>query len=131
MKNLIRHFLAVLGLVAALPLARADDDTKTPPKEEKKELRVITSPDHRTVIRRIAGSGEKENVTFLGVETSPVSGTLTSQLGLPEGSGLVVSRVMPDSPAAGSLKEHDILLKLDDQLLIEQRQPRKSSSLIS
>jgi hypothetical protein len=29
---------------------------------------------------------------------------------------------MPKSPAAGVLKPHDILLKLDDQILIEQRQ---------
>jgi hypothetical protein len=74
------------------------------------------------MIRHPGGPVEKEVVTFLGVETAPVSPTLTAQLGLPEGSGLVVNRVMPDSPATGALKEHDILLKLDDQILIEQRQ---------
>ena len=71
---------------------------------------------------RPADTGEKETVTFLGVETGPISPTLTAQLGLAEGTGLVVTHVVPDSPAAGVLKEHDILLKLDDQVLIEQRQ---------
>ena len=92
-------------------------------------MRVITSSDHDAlragrgaIIRHLAGGGEKENVTFLGVETSPVSPTLVAQLGLTEGYGLVINQVVPDSPAAGALKPHDILLKLDDQLLIEQRQ---------
>ncbi len=30
--------------------------------------------------------------------------------------------VVPDSPAAATLKKNDVLTKLDDQLLIEQRQ---------
>ena len=61
-------------------------------------------------------------MTFLGVETAPVSPTLTEQLSLPKGVGLVVRSVVPDSPAANSLKPHDILTKLNDQLLIETRQ---------
>lgn len=65
---------------------------------------------------------EKETVTFLGVETAPVSATLSSQLGLAKDSGLVVIAVVPDSPAASVLKQHDILVKLDDQLLVEPRQ---------
>ena len=63
-----------------------------------------------------------ENVTFLGVETAPVSPTLSAQLQLPNGAGLIVSQVVPDSPASAVLKQHDILLKLDDQLLIEPGQ---------
>jgi serine protease Do len=77
--------------------------------------------------RRIAGrpgDEAREAVTFLGVEASPVSPTLTEQLGLPPEMGLVVNSVAPDSPAAGVLKPHDILLKLDDQKLIEARQLR-------
>jgi serine protease Do len=122
MKTRLRYLLPLLGLAVALPAARAADEPKPAAPEQKKEIRVITGPDHRTIIKHLAGTGEKENVTFLGVETSPVSPTLTAQLGLAEGSGLVVNRVMPDSPAAGALKEHDILLKLDDQILVEQRQ---------
>ena len=122
MKTHLRYLLPVLGLAVALPAARAADEPKPAAPEQKKEIRVITGPDHLSMIRHVGGPVEKENVTFLGVETSPVSPTLTAQLGLPEGSGLVVNRVMPDSPATSALKEHDILLKLDDQILIELRQ---------
>jgi hypothetical protein len=122
MKNSLRYILPVLGLFAALPATRAADEPKPAEKtEKKKEMRVLAAPGgHGAIIRHLAG--EMENVTFLGVETASVSPTLVAQLGLTEGSGLVVNHVVPDSPAAGVLKQHDILLKLDDQLLIEQRQ---------
>ena len=121
MKKSLHYLLPVLGLAVALPLARAAEDDKPDVKKEKKELRVIASPDHRAIIKHLDG-GEKEPVTFLGIETAPVSPTLTAQLGLQDGAGLVVNHVVPDSPASGALKMHDILVKLDDQILIEQRQ---------
>jgi len=65
---------------------------------------------------------ETESAAFLGVETAPVSETLTDQLNLPRGIGLVVAHIVPDSPAAAALKAHDILLKLDDQQLVDSRQ---------
>jgi hypothetical protein len=65
---------------------------------------------------------EMETIAFLGVETAPVATTTSVQLGLPKGTGLVVNHVVPKSPADGVLNEHDILLKLDDQILIETRQ---------
>lgn len=73
-------------------------------------------------IRHLAREPEMETVTFLGVETGPVSKTLISQLGLPDNAGLVVLHIVPDSGAASALQEHDILLKLDDQILIDQHQ---------
>jgi len=63
-----------------------------------------------------------EKVTFLGVETAPVPDALASQLGLAEEMGLVVRRVAADSPAAAVLKEHDVLTRLGDQQLVDQRQ---------
>src|SRR2546423_14739718 len=44
----------------------------------------------------------KEPVTFLGVETSNVPRVLSEQLGLPQGFGLVVDYVVPNSPAAAA-----------------------------
>jgi len=58
-------------------------------------------------------------VTFLGVSTSPVSPPLSSQLNLQPHTGLVIDEVSPGSPAASVLKENDILIKLDDQWLID------------
>jgi hypothetical protein len=132
MKSSLRCFVSVLGLVAAMPTWAAESAPKTaeakPETKGRKEIRVITttgglpaSEAHR-MVRRIGEPGATERVTFLGVETGPVSATLAAQLGLNEGAGLVVNHLVPDSPAAGVLKQHDILLKLDDQILIEQRQ---------
>lgn len=65
---------------------------------------------------------EKEKVTFLGVETAPVSRTLAAQVGIARDTGLVVVRVSEKSPAAEVLKEDDVLTKLDDQVLVNQQQ---------
>ena len=130
MKHSLRYLLPMLGLAVAWPALRAADDDKPAPKEEKKQIRILAAKDedssgggpriqHRVVVGH---PGEKESVTFLGVETAPVSAALTAQLELAAGTGLVVVHLVPDSPAAGALKENDILLKLDDQQLIEQRQ---------
>jgi serine protease Do len=130
MNTKLCYLLPALSLAAALPAFAADTKSDEPKIETKarKEIRVISSGDggpgsgpHR-VIRRVGEPGEMETVTFLGVETGPVSPTLAAQLGLPDGAGLVVTQVLPNSPAAGALKRHDILTKFDDQILIEQRQ---------
>jgi membrane-associated protease RseP (regulator of RpoE activity) len=64
-----------------------------------------------------------EKGTFLGVTTSHVTGALREQLGLQKGFGLVVDFVAKDSPAeAAGLKVHDVLTKLDDQLLVNTEQ---------
>jgi hypothetical protein len=138
MKTNLRLLLSTAAASAVLPVLAADakpEDAKKDP-QLRKEIRVITTtsgerapgsfggpngPGPRPMMPHVAPM-EMEPVTFLGVETSPVSATLVAQLSLAEGSGLVVNQVMPKSPAAGVLKPHDILLKLDDQILIEQRQ---------
>lgn len=68
------------------------------------------------------GPVEMEKVAYLGVETMPVDPTVAAQLGLPRGTGVVIRRVAEGSPAAGVLKEHDILTKLDDQILVNMGQ---------
>lgn len=129
MKTKLHRFAAAVAVFSAalLPATRAADDEKTPaPREEKRTLRVIT-PSATREHRVLVPSGEKqskemETVAFLGVETSTVSAALTAQLGLPRGNGLVVNHVVPKSAAAEVLKPNDILLKFDDQILIEVRQ---------
>jgi serine protease Do len=107
MKLSTRSLSVLFCLAATASFALAADP------EVKKELRVIAGPDD---------DRPKVPVTFLGVETGPTSRTLTEQLGLEADTGLVVDSVAPDSPAAAVLKPHDILVKLDDQKLIETRQ---------
>ena len=68
------------------------------------------------------GPVEMEKVAYLGVETMPVDPTVAAQLSLPRDTGLAVRRVAAGSPAASLLQKHDILTKLDDQILIDMRQ---------
>jgi hypothetical protein len=61
-------------------------------------------------------SGEEKG-TFLGVLISPVPEVLYDQLPeLPHGQGVVVSHVLPESPASrAGLRRHDILLQYNDE----------------
>jgi hypothetical protein len=119
MKSKFRYLLPLLA-AAAGPLVGA----------EVKELRVLaqTGPvkpdkvERRVTVRQAGAPAEKEKVAFLGVSTGPVAPALASQLGLTPGAGLVVNQIVPASPSAGVLQVHDVLVKLDDQLLIEAKQ---------
>lgn len=56
---------------------------------------------------------------YLGVGAEPVPEILTEQLKLPKGTALAVTMVEENSPAAAvGLKKNDLLIKLDDQLVI-------------
>src|SRR4051812_1163765 len=110
-KNLLWYSAAFGFVLTLVPL-------RSQPPETWHRVEVQPS----TASRPGSPSQEKEVVTFLGVETAPVSETLSAQLNLPKDSGLVVIHIVPDSPAASALKEHDVLVKLDDQLLVEPRQ---------
>lgn len=57
---------------------------------------------------------------WLGVECFPLPAPLHAHLRLPEGQGLLVAHVMPESPAAvAGLREHDVLLKAAGKPLSE------------
>lgn len=121
MKSSIILIASMAGLIA-LPALAQDDHPK--------KLRVLgeagtpadRKAEHRVIIRHGDEKREMETVAFLGVETTPVGPALTAQLGLAKDTGLVIRHVVPESPAAGVLQAHDVILKLDDQLLIEPRQ---------
>lgn len=116
----IRMLPAAVTLLSLIGAALAAAENQTP-KERPDQLRVLAAPDHWRM-RTGDDTGEKETVAFLGVETTTVSPTVSAQLSLPRGTGLTVNHVEPKSPAADALQMHDILLKLDDQILIEVRQ---------
>jgi hypothetical protein len=72
-------------------------------------------------MKKAAKPGTK--VPFLGVVLGPVDESLGSQLGLPDGVGVLVRAVMDDSPAAKSgVMEHDVLHYFNDQLLVNEPQ---------
>jgi len=115
MKSPRHYLLPVLAVLSLTPAAWA-----------QKEITIRRldkdSAHHGMVIHKDADRMEKEKVTFLGVETAPVSRTLAAQLGLGRDTGLVVIRISEKSPAADILKEDDVLTKLDDQILVNQQQ---------
>jgi serine protease Do len=117
MKTIPRTTAPFVALALAASLLRAGEPAPTD----------TPSSDTRAVERRGASHApapqEMESGAFLGVETTTISETLTDQLNLPRRIGLVILHISPDSPAsAATLKAHDILLKLDDQQLIDTYQ---------
>ncbi len=61
--------------------------------------------------------------TFLGVHVSNAPAALTKQLELPDGFGLVVDHVTPDSPAAkAGLEQNELLYMFEDQYLVNAPQ---------
>lgn len=115
MQSCKNYLLPVLALAVLTPQVWA--------QQEKKEERRVT-------VRRLDKSSApgtdveaaKEKVTFLGVETAPVNRTLSAHLGLPRETGLIVTRIAPDSPAASILQEDDVLTKFEDQILVNMPQ---------
>lgn len=70
-----------------------------------------------------AQHGPVEKRPWVGVSVSPAPAALRHQLKISEGVGLVIEFVQPGSPAADAgLKPFDLLLKLDDQWLINPEQ---------
>lgn len=68
-------------------------------------------------------SSAQKPTPYIGVITAPVPAVLASQLGLPEGFGIVVEDVLPDGPAAGAgLQKFDVLKDVNDQHLIDPGQ---------
>src|SRR5579862_3142527 len=90
--------LAAAGISSAPVLA--GDVT---PRENKPQNMVIVIDDKGAEFRNIAPKdppAEHQKGAYLGVSSSPAPPVVRKQLGLPEGMGLVVDIVMPESPAA-------------------------------
>jgi serine protease Do len=66
---------------------------------------------------------KKEQVTYLGVFLASVPDVVRRHVKLPAEMGLLVETVDLGSPAqAAGLKQHDVLLKIDEQLLVNPQQ---------
>jgi hypothetical protein len=87
---------------------------KHKPQSDKNNATENTPPTQRFALRK---------TTFLGVATSPAPASLIKQLNLPEGFGLVVEHVAPNSPAgAAGIKRNDVIHRLDNQKIINNAQ---------
>lgn len=126
---------AALSACLFFPSLRAEEEKKPePPKEssapeaapkkEKEKPKRPESPDParnagKPAPKKPAPAGPAEMRTWLGISTHPVDPSLREHLEIPEGFGIQVVEVMPDSPAAkAGLRSNDVLIRLDDQRLI-------------
>jgi hypothetical protein len=83
----------------------------------------VAAPARPGVLTLRAAPAKLEKVPYLGVVTSSAPVAMRDQLKLAPGTGLVVDQLEPGSAAEkAGLKQHDILERLDDQLLINPRQ---------
>jgi hypothetical protein len=98
----------------------ADAEAEAPagaPESPRMMLRTITTDD---------GAAEKKEFRWLGVGADETTDTLAAQLDLKPGEGLVVTYVASNSPAAAAgLRQHDVLVELDGQMLVDPGQLRK------
>ena len=102
---------------------RSDNDADRP-RAGGDDNRGYREPERsRGPMDRRAAQPEMKPTAYIGVFTRPLSDEVRAQTGLPQGFGLIVEEVMPDSPAqTAGLKQHDILVLLGDQRLVNQDQ---------
>ena len=116
--KLHRSLLLALAASASTLTAQQPDAPRPPdaPKPPK-------STEDRPFFRDQSGAPEQKSVAYMGVLTREVPVEFRSQFGLPDGFGLMVDEVMPDSPAqTAGIKPHDILVKFADQQLVNMEQ---------
>jgi hypothetical protein len=101
--------LASGGLVMSSALLTAQEqDIGSPPKREGE-----SAPTREREFEKAVPT------PFIGVVTRELEAEVRAQTGIAEGFGLLVVEVMPDGPAAeAGLRQHDVLVQLDDQKLI-------------
>lgn len=124
MKSIPKHMAALAALTVLASSLIAGESGEAPKAVTHEKRVIVMSPGsgntkvNRTIEFVGQGPGELEKVTFLGVQTEPVGPALQAQLGIAPGTGLAVSSIVPESAAAGVLQAHDVLLKFDDQILV-------------
>jgi membrane-associated protease RseP (regulator of RpoE activity) len=116
----------ILLMIADAPLAEAADLPKQLKAAGEKEvsLKLLRSGKPltlrvRPIARMTLAPAAPEKVDYyIGVSASPPDEVLRAHVQLPDGQGLLVTEVVPKSPAEKSgVKKFDILLKLDDKPL--------------
>lgn len=86
-------------------------------------------PQTRTIVqtgaKKIDTSIASRDVTYIGVVANDLLPIVRDQLGISEGTGLAVEFVSEDGPAAkAGIRKNDILIRLDDQILVNPEQFR-------
>jgi hypothetical protein len=116
--------LALLGvMVGTIQVARAQVESQPPPPTQSTRVPAGAGGVLSVAGRINKAAIKQEKVTYLGTVTSAAPAALREQLKLPRGAGLVVDSLEAKSPAeAAGIKQHDVLEKLNDQLLVNSEQ---------
>jgi hypothetical protein len=80
------------------------------------------SARYEVAVNLLTAEAAKVRGTYLGVGVESPGAALRSQLKLPDGVGLVVNYVDEKGPSQGLIRTHDVLEKLDDQLMVNAEQ---------
>ena len=105
----------ILIAIAEKPLESATDfDARVRAVEKAAELKLVRGGKRIVInLEPAAQTPEGQREYYLGIPVAAVNGVLRAHLEIPEGQGLVVEQVLPDSPAArGGLERNDILLSI-------------------
>ena len=104
-----------IGLIA-LPGISAKPQYNTAPRQE---IRVMQEPEGPITIESDDDANvviADEGPSWLGVETEEVSSTKAKDLKLPAERGVLLEKIVPDSPAAkAGLKENDVVTEINGQ----------------
>lgn len=101
------------------------DDSNTAREEEIRHVVIEARERARQWADSIreSVSGEEKKSTYIGVVVEPVPSVLRDYVDLPQGVGLLLPRIAEDGPAdKAGLKDNDILVKFDGQLVINYSQ---------
>ena len=112
--------LAANAAVAETTVVKGGDGSET--------VHVGDANRHHVLVKgmlRAHGPGKREKVSYLGVSVTRVAKALRKHLKLPRGTGLAVGFLEDKSPAAtAGIRKEDLLMRLDDQILINSSQLR-------
>lgn len=113
--------LLMAGLLAMLNVPASAQEKPAPPAPPEEVKRPDSPPNpERSHMPR---PPTEKPTAYLGLLTEQAGRELRAQFGLAEGFGLLVTEVMPESPAKeAGLKEHDVLVAFEDQKLVNMEQ---------
>jgi hypothetical protein len=109
---------ALLAATATFAMAAPGDEA--PKKERRVEVHKLGGPEQDVFFAALPGDLFGGRGTTLGVAFVPLTAELRQHFGAPEDAGVMVSKVIADSPAqAAGIEVGDIITKVDGKAVTE------------